>query len=151
MSEQYPCAGIRVTVTTFTPTETTSRLHGSKFSKANIQMVTDAGGRVSQDPKTKDITVAFSQVVDLAFGVDSDVSGHTYQPVGISFFDPNGGDIGTEDFPTRTVTADPVGRLLLTVHDAHVHQSKSFKFNLVIQQEDGALGVIDPQVSNALA
>lgn len=146
MSQQYPCAGIKVTVTKFVETNASTLLANS-YSEAKLDLVSTADGNVVQDSGTLDITVYRRTVVDLAFAVESAIAGETYQPVGVSFFG-QAGNVGVENFPTRTVTADVFGRLHLTVRDANI-SGGSFKFKLVIQREgDGALGVIDPHVNN---
>lgn len=162
MSTAYPIAGVRITVMKFVPTNIVPRNpeaadYRSHFTEAVVDLISDADGLVSQSVSDGPIRVGPHAKVDFLFEV---VNGHkemivsppmekiVYQPVGISFFGKYGG-IGTEDFPTRTVTADPFKRLVLRVHDANVH-GNSFKFSVIIQREDtGQLGVIDPQVDNA--
>ena len=148
MSNGYPCAGIQVTVTKF---ESAPRIDiATKYSTADVLLVGKATGKVSQAGGVNTpIRVDQLAHVDLLFAVSSATGvSKTYNPVGISFFSKDG-DLGMDDFPTRTVAADPFGRLVLTAHDANIHGT-SYKFNLVIQEvETGLLGVIDPQINNA--
>ena len=149
MHTAYPTAGIRITVKKFVATAFVNKDAGT-YTTADTLLISNANGHVSQAAGVNGpIRVDRDAVVDLFFEVvNGDGTTDVYQPVGISFFGKYGG-IGMEDFPTRTITADPFKRLQLRVHDANVH-GNSFEFKVVLQRErDGALGVIDPQVDNA--
>jgi hypothetical protein len=148
MSNHYPFAGIRVTITRFVQAGFAD-LDPKKYSLGDVLLVTKANGMVSQPRVNDPIRVDRGAVVDLVFELASQPTDpDTYQVVGVSFFGQHGG-IGMADFPTRTVTADAFGRLRLTVHDANI-DGNTFEFKLVLQRErDGALGIIDPQINNA--
>lgn len=147
MSNKYPFAGIRITIKKFVSTALAN--DAKTYSLADVLLVTNANGAVSQPRVNDAIRVDRGAVVDLVFEVATMLPDlDTYHVVGISFFGQNGG-IGMADFPTRTVAADAFNRLRLTVHDANV-DGNLFEFKLVVQRErDGALGVIDPQINNA--
>ena len=148
MSSKYPFAGIKVTITKFEQTAIVNN-DAKTYSQADVLLITNANGSVSQPRANDPIRVDRGAVVDLIFEVESKLPDlEVYQPVGVSFFGQHGG-IGMNDFPTRTVAADAFKRLRLTVHDANV-DGNVFEFKLVIQRErDGALGVIDPLINNA--
>ncbi len=148
MSNHCPFAGIRVTVTKFAPVAFMNA-DPKTYSFGDVLLVTNANGMVSQPKLNAAIRVDRGAVVDLVFELASPPGDpETYNVVGISFFGQHGG-IGMSDFPVRTVSADPFGRLRLTVHDANI-DGNLFEFKLVLQRErDGALGVIDPQIDNA--
>lgn len=149
MTTAYPTAGVRITVTKFVATAFINK-DAAHYTLADTLLISNANGLVSQAAGVNGpIRVERGAAVDLVFEVvNGDGTAAVYQPVGISFF-AKYGSIGLEDFPTRTVFADPFKRLLLRVHDANVH-GNSFEFKVVLQREsDGALGVIDPQVDNA--
>ena len=150
MANEFPCAGITVTVTKFESAPRIESFQTTKYSDADVLLIGKATGKVSQaGGKNTPIRVDQFARVDLMFVVESaTANGHHFNPVGISFF-ASDGDLGMDDFPTRTVTADPFGRLVMVVHDANIHGA-TYKFNLVIQEvETGLLGVIDPQIHNA--
>lgn len=148
MSQKYQSAGIKVTIKEFVPTAFVNS-QAKTYTQADVLLVSRANGTVSQPHVNDPIRVDRGAVVDLVFEVaslanDPDI----YHPVGVSFFGQNGG-VGMDDFPTRSVSADPFKRLRLTVHDANVDGNK-FEFKLMIQRErDGAIGVIDPLIDNA--
>jgi hypothetical protein len=148
MHMNCPAAGIRLAITKFNPTAIATR-EASHFTDATVTLVGTAGNLVSQAAPNGPIRVDRGAVVDLVFEViAADGSNDVYQPVGISFFGSDG-TVGRLDFPLRTVHADPFNRLLLSVHDANI-DANTFEYKVIIQrQRDGALGVIDPQVTNA--
>ena len=144
MLKQFPEAGIEVTIIDFKPA---GLIRAKKhYSTAHIKLIGNANGAVTQDTPDGPIVVE-KGVVDLVFRVASTDPGVSYYPVGISFLSESGG-LGMDDFPTRCVAVDAFNNMMLTVHDANVNQTK-FEFKLVIQRDDGDLGIIDPQINNA--
>jgi hypothetical protein len=149
MNQTFPSAGIRVTIKSFVPTAIVN-MDKKLYTVADTLLVSNGNGTVSQTKVNDPIRVDRRARVNLVFEVVAgDGTDAIYHPVGISFFGQHGG-VGMEDFPSRLVSADPFNRLQLSVHDANLGVS-SFEFKLIIQRaNDGALGVIDPQVNNAV-
>jgi len=154
--ERGGCSTARISVTV-----TEFREIGEKggCSRADVE-VTDTGhGKVSQGRINDSIVVSAEVYLDF-FVSAREGDRYTYSPVGISFrevparapgeaaearegeCDP----LGHAAFPTRIV-ASRGSTTQLTLFDANPEPAQ-FKFDLVIQRSDGALGVVDPQIRN---
>ena len=121
-------------------------------SQADIELTDTGHGTVSQGRINGPIVVTAE--VHLEFSVSArEGDRHTYSPIGISFNEMSrrrgGGHdpLGHAAFPTRRFVSRG-STLQLSLFDANPEPAE-FKFDLVIQRSDGALGVIDPQIQNS--
>lgn len=129
------------------------------YSSADVELTDTGHGKVSQGRING--TIVVSAEAYLEFSVSArEGDRYTYSPVGISFREVRGAasaeeakaghgehdPLGHAAFPMRTAVSR--GRTTqLTVYDANPERA-TFKFDLVIQRSDGALGIIDPPVEN---
>lgn len=148
-------ARISVTVTEF-------REVGRGPSRADVALTDTGNGSVSQ-ARVNDTIIVYAAVY-----LDFHVSGahderYSYIPIGISFQarPVNAPEHAAEDRAAHAGNPDPLGRAAfplratvskregsqLTVFDANPEPNE-FKFSVVIQRSDGALGIIDPPVRN---
>lgn len=144
-------ARISVTVTEFLEA-------GRGPSQADVELTDTGHGSVSQG-RINDPLVVTAETF-LEFSVSAlEGDRYTYSPVGISFKASSGitrtapgrrdggrDPLGHAAFPTRKFVARG-DTLQLSLFDANPEPAE-FKFDLVIQRSDGALGIIDPQIRN---
>lgn len=147
------CSTARVSVTV-----TDFHEIGRGPSHADVELTDTGHGTVSQG-RINDPIVVTAEVY-LEFSVSArDGDRYTYSPAGISFKETSGSAAAASDqrcggrdplgyaaFPTRKFVARGTS-LQLTLFDANPEPAE-FKFDLVIQRSDGALGVIDPGIEN---
>jgi len=122
------------------------------FSKAQVTLTTPAPG-VTQAGVNQPIVVTGDAGGSFCihFVLTDQTGGKkatTFVPVGIGFKGGSGDDPnGLATFPMRVV-ADVDGVTQLTIEDV-IGPNTSFEFGLVIQDaNDGALGLIDPMLTN---
>lgn len=130
--------------------------------RADVALTDTGNGSVSQ-AGVNDTIVVYADVY-----LDFQVSGaredrNSYMPIGIAFqaCATNRAQPQAENNAAGTGGRDPLGRAAfplratvskrdgaqLTVFDANPEPNE-FKFSLVVQRSDGALGIIDPPVKN---
>lgn len=117
-------------------------------SEADVELTDTGHGSVSQGRINDPIVV--TRAAFLEFLVSArEGDRYAYSPVGISFKESRGSahdPLGHAAFPTRAFASR--GRILqLSLFDANPERAE-FKFDLVIQRSDGALGIIDPSIHN---
>lgn len=147
------CSTARVSVTV-----TDFHEIGRGPSHADVELTDTGHGTVSQGRINDPIVVTAEVYLELSISA-REGDRHTYSPVGISFKETSGAAAGAPDprrgdrdplghaaFPTRKFVARG-SSLQLTLFDANPEPAE-FKFDLVIQRSDGALGVIDPGIEN---
>lgn len=145
-------ASISVTVTNFHEI-------GRGPSQADIELTDTGHGTVSQGRVNDPIVVTAEAYLEFSVSA-REGDRYAYSPVGISFKALPGGargkavarsggardPLGHSAFPARRFVARG-STLQLSLFDANPEPGE-FKFDLVIQRSDGALGVIDPTVRN---
>lgn len=156
-SEKNACSTARISVNV---TEFRELSRGP--CRADVALVDTGNNKVSQG-RANDTIIVYEEVY-----LDFQVSGaaddrYAYMPIGISFqaragnppereVQNHGGcadnpdPLGRAAFPWRA-TASKRDGAQLSVFDANPERNE-FKFSLVIQRSDGALGLIDPPIRN---
>ncbi|HJR14034.1 MAG TPA: hypothetical protein VJ833_09080 [Rhodanobacteraceae bacterium] len=153
-TDQAACSTARISITV-------SDFHeiGRGSSRADMELIDTGHGTVSQGRINDPIVVTAE--AHLEFSVSArEGDRYTYSPVGISFKETSdaasdaasdqhcGGrdPLGHAAFPTRRFVSRG-STLQLSLFDANPEPGE-FKFDLVIQRSDGALGVLDPGIEN---
>lgn len=155
-TDRAACSTARISVTVTEFHEIGGR---GGYSRADVELTDTGHGKVSQGRINGPIVVSDEVYLEFSvFGRDGDRD--TYSAAGISFKEVRGepnaesleagkderDPLGHAAFPMRTAVSR--GRTMqLTVYDANPVRA-TFKFDLIIQRSDGALGVIDPPVEN---
>lgn len=154
-NERCTCSTARISVTV-----TEFRELGRGPSRADVELTDTGHGKVTQ-ARVNDVIVVHDAVY-LDFSVSArEGDRYTYIPVGIDFKERRGaasaevandrhGDgrdlLGRAAFPLR-IMASRGTTMQLTLFDANPEPAE-FKFDLMIQRSDGALGIIDPSIGN---
>lgn len=154
--ERGGCSTARISVTV---TEFLKIGEKGGYSRADVKLTDTGHGKVSQGRINDPIIVSGEVYLDF-FVSGSGGDRYTYSPVGISFKEVSEvapgeatkGRCGERDplghaaFPRR-IFASRGSTTQLSLFDANPEPAE-FKFDLVIQRSDGALGVIDPRIGN---
>lgn len=144
-----PTANINLTVGTFRDITATNDI--SRWSTATLTLPPPPPGpvRVTLASPTK-LVVSQPGAIDLVFTVLSSTAGDSYTPQGLWFEQQSGNqDLhGLANFGLQDITGNT-----FTVRNLHVHSGPpanrpGWKYFLVIRRQDGALGIIDPEIEN---
>lgn len=154
-NEHCACGTARISVTV-------TEFHeiGRGPSHADVELTDTGHGKVTQ-ARVNDVIVVHDAVY-LDFSVSArEGDRYTYIPVGIDFKERRGAAsaevadgqrgggrdlLGRAAFPLRIMAARGT-TMQLTLFDANPEPAE-FKFDLMVQRSDGALGIIDPPVRN---
>lgn len=159
MFENLLKAYISITVTSFTPVRADfltlpERDRIASTSAATLKLKVDETGRVREDyPHPGEFTIKIAGG-PLALVLYAERSlDHEYAPIGIAFTKEDlhalMPDNGMLAFPDRWTSYDLLtGKTRLTIVNRPL-VAASFKYYIILQQDDGVLGVVDPHLNNA--
>ena len=144
-----PSAPINLTVGTFRDITTTTDTPRWSTVSALEAVSTPGQDRVTVPTGTTKLIVSGSGLIDLVFTIlSSDTS--TYTPLGVWFLQTSGTEDphGVANFSLQGITSSTITIRNLHVNSGPATARRKWEYYLVIQRQDGKIGIIDPDIEN---
>lgn len=146
-----PSAPINLTVGTFRDITTTTDTPRWSTVSALEAVATPGQTRVTVPTGTTKLVVTGSGAIDLVFTILSSANDtSTYTPLGVWFVQTSGTQDphGVANFSLQAITSSTITIRNLHVNSGPATAGPKWEYFLVIQRQDGKIGIIDPDIEN---
>lgn len=146
-----PSAPINLTIGTFRDITTTTDTPRWSTVGTLVAVATPGQTRVTVPSGTTKLIVSGNGTIDLVFTIlppANDTS--TYTPLGVWFVQTSGTQDphGVANFSLQDITGNTITIRALHANSGPASARVTWEYYLVIQRQDGVIGIIDPDIEN---